>query len=137
MSKVLSTKLSVGEVDRFNTAAKQQGLSKAGLLKRLVKEYFDDRNEGSKTPTNCKVGNSSSLEKRQTPVVCKVERLPLDKQEVSQNKKLQKCQYDVHPTSRVQHCTWYVSSDSKLVRISSPAIDSRTIADLAKVPDSR
>jgi len=39
MSKVLSTKLAVDEVDRFSAAAEQQGLSKAGLLKNLLLDY--------------------------------------------------------------------------------------------------
>ena len=45
MLKVLSTKLTVDEIERFNTAAKQQGLSKAGLLKRLAQEYLDESNK--------------------------------------------------------------------------------------------
>jgi hypothetical protein len=137
MSKVLSTKLSVGEVDRFNTAAKQQGLSKAGLLKRLVKEYLHGSNEGSKTSINCEPENRCSLEKRQTPAVCKVERLPLDKQEVSQNRKQQKCQVQVHPTYRVQNCTLPVSTDMRLADIYSTAIDLQTLARLAKALDSQ
>ncbi len=41
MQKVLSTKLNVGELDRFTAKAKQQGESKAGLLRRLVLDYLD------------------------------------------------------------------------------------------------
>lgn len=104
MSKVLSTKLAVDEVNRFNTAAEQQGLSKSGLLKHLAKEYLSGSNKESKSSDSSEPGNCSSLEKRQTPWVCNGKRLPLDKQEVSKNKKLQKCQYHVHPTSRVENC---------------------------------
>ncbi len=45
MSKVLSTKLAADQMERFDTAAKQQGLSKAGLLKRLAQEYLDKNNK--------------------------------------------------------------------------------------------
>ena len=41
MSKVLSTKLAVDEIVRFNAAAEQTGESKAGLLKRLVRDYLN------------------------------------------------------------------------------------------------
>lgn len=138
MPKVLSTKLAVDEVNRFTVAAEQQGLSKSGLLRRLVKEYLRGSNEGSKTSINCEPGNRCSLEKRQTPVVCKVERLPLDKQEVSQNRKQQKRQCQVYPTTcRVQNYTWPVSTDRRLAGIYSTAIDSQTLAWLAKAPDSQ
>jgi len=46
MPKVLSTKLKVDEVDRFMAIAKQQGESKAGLLKRLVVDYLNSRGKG-------------------------------------------------------------------------------------------
>ena len=67
MSKLLSTKLAVDEVDRFSAAAEQQGLSKAGLLKNLVEEYLGGSDEENETSSNNKLGNSSSLKKRQTP----------------------------------------------------------------------
>ena len=41
MSKVLSTKLRVGDIDWFTAMAKQQGESKSGLLRRLVLGYLD------------------------------------------------------------------------------------------------
>lgn len=41
MQKVLSTKLNVDELDRFTAAAKEQGKSKAGLLRHLVHDYLD------------------------------------------------------------------------------------------------
>ncbi|MBA7598759.1 hypothetical protein ES703_05781 [subsurface metagenome] len=52
MSKVLSTKLAVDEVDRFSAAAEQQGLSKAGLLKNLVEEYLGGSNEENEAISN-------------------------------------------------------------------------------------
>ena len=45
MSKVLSTKLKVDEIDRFTAMADQQGESKSGLLRCLVLDYL---NSGSK-----------------------------------------------------------------------------------------
>ncbi len=41
MSKVLSTKLKVEDVDRFTAMAERQGKSKSGLLRRLVLGYLD------------------------------------------------------------------------------------------------
>ena len=41
MSKVLSTKLKVEEMDRFVEMAEQQGESKSGLARRLVLDYLD------------------------------------------------------------------------------------------------
>ena len=55
MAKVLSTKLKVDELDRFTTIAKQQGKSKAGLLKRLVLDYM---NSGGKVDREESVGRS-------------------------------------------------------------------------------
>ena len=52
MSKVLSTKLAVDEVDRFRAAAEQQGLSKAGLLKNLVEEYLGGSKEENEAISN-------------------------------------------------------------------------------------
>lgn len=138
MSKVLSTKLAIDEVKRFTVVAEQQGLSESGLLRHLVKEYLGRSNEESKTSTNCEPGNRCSLEKRQTPWGYNGKRLPLDKQEVSQNRELQRRQCQVHPTTcRVQNYTWPVSTDRRLTCIYSTALDSRTLARLAKAPDSK
>lgn len=41
MQKVLSTKLDVGELDRFIVVAREQGKSKSGLLRCLVRDYLD------------------------------------------------------------------------------------------------
>ncbi len=41
MSKVLSTKLQVEEIDRFTEMAEQQNESKSGLLRRLVLDCLD------------------------------------------------------------------------------------------------
>jgi len=137
MSKVLSTKLAVDEVDRFKAAAEQQGLTKAGLLKHLVKEYLGDSNEESKTSDNSKLGNNSSLDKRQLPEECNRESLPLEKQEVLQNEKLEKSLNHVHLTGRMQNVAQHVSADRTPMRISNTAINSRGKASLAKVPDSK
>jgi len=48
MSKVLSTKLRVGDIDRFTAMAKQQGESKSGLLRRLVLDYLKSYGNGDK-----------------------------------------------------------------------------------------
>lgn len=40
-NRVLSTKLKVDEIDHFEAVAKQQGLSKAGLLKHLVQDCLN------------------------------------------------------------------------------------------------
>lgn len=42
MTKVISTKLKVDELERFIAMAKQQGETKAGLLRRLVLEYLNN-----------------------------------------------------------------------------------------------
>jgi len=42
MLKVLSTKLTVDEVDRFATMAEKRGESKSGLLKRLTVDHMND-----------------------------------------------------------------------------------------------
>jgi len=137
MSKVLSTKLAVDEIDRFNAAAEQQGLTKAGLLKHLVKEYLGNSNEESKTSDNSKLGNSSSLEKRQLPEECNRESLPLEKQEVLQNEKLEKSLNRMHSTGRIQNGTQRVAPDWTLVCISCASINSQGEASLTKVPDSK
>ncbi len=48
MSKVLSTKLKVEEIDRFAEIAKRQGTSKSGLLKRLVLDCLDGGSKGGR-----------------------------------------------------------------------------------------
>jgi len=53
MKKVLSTKLEVDELDRFTVKAKQQGESKAGLLRRLA---LDCINSGGKVDREESVG---------------------------------------------------------------------------------
>jgi len=45
MAKVLSTKLTVDQVDQFATMAEQQGKTKAGLLKRVVLDYVNGGGE--------------------------------------------------------------------------------------------
>ena len=42
MTKVISTKLKVDELERFTVMAEQQGETKAGLLRRLVLEYLSN-----------------------------------------------------------------------------------------------
>jgi len=56
MSKVLSTKLKVEEMDRFAEMAKQQGESKSELVRRLVLDYLDD---GSKADRVASTGTSN------------------------------------------------------------------------------
>ncbi len=65
MSKVLSTKLTVDEIERFNTVAKQQGLSKAGLLKRLAQEYLDESNKVDRFSGVSEPNHNSSSKKGQ------------------------------------------------------------------------
>ena len=69
MQKVLSTKLKVDELDRFTAMAKQQGESKAGLLKRLVLDYM---NSGGKLDRAESIG-------RPHPAASSKKDLPLDK----------------------------------------------------------
>ncbi len=45
MAKVLSTKLTVDQVDQFASMAEQQDKTKAGLLKRIVLDYMNDGSE--------------------------------------------------------------------------------------------
>ncbi|MFC1915829.1 hypothetical protein ACFLW4_03960 [Chloroflexota bacterium] len=52
MQKVLSTKLKLDDVERFTAMAKQEGESKAGLLRRLV---LDHLNTGGKANTTTPV----------------------------------------------------------------------------------
>ncbi len=137
MSKVLSTKLAVDEVDRFNTMAEQQGLSKAGLLKHLVKEYLGGRNEESKASTNSKQGDSSSLEQKQTPEKCTVESPVSDKQEVLQTGELEKCLSHMHQPGRIINVVHHVFADKTLLCSFSTTINFQGIASLAKVSDSR
>jgi len=54
MLKVLSTKLKADELDRFTTMAKQQGKSKAGLLRSIALERI---NSGEKPDGVESVGN--------------------------------------------------------------------------------
>jgi len=56
MSKVLSTKLKVEDVDRFTEVAEQQGESRSGLLRRLVLDYLDG---GSKADRVASTGTSN------------------------------------------------------------------------------
>lgn len=137
MSKVLSTKLTVDEVDRFNSAAEQQGLSKAGLLKYLVKEYLSDSNRESKASNSCKLANNSSLEERQTPWKCTMESPVSDKQEVLQTGGLEKCLSHMHQPGRIKNVVHHVFADKTLLCSFSAAINSQGIASLAKVSDSR
>lgn len=135
MSKVLSTKLTVDEADRFNAVAKQQGLSKAGLLKYLVKEYLSCSNEESKTSNNYKLANTPSFEKRQTPEKCARESPQLEKQKVVRTRELKKCVVQMHQTCRIQHGTHHVSTDKTPICGSSTLIISQGKASLAKVSD--
>ncbi len=48
MGKVLSTKLTVEELDQFTAMAKQQGESKSGLLRCLVLDYLDGGNKADR-----------------------------------------------------------------------------------------
>jgi len=137
MSKVLSTKLAVDEVDRFSAAAEQQGLSKACFLKNLVEEYLGDSNEENETSSNNKLGNSSSLKKRQTPEEGNRGSLQLETQEVLPNEKLEKSLNRVHLTGRIQNGAQRVAPDRTPVCISCASINSQGKASLAKVPDSK
>ena len=69
MKKVLSTKLELDELDRFTVKAKQQGESKAGLLRRLALDYT---NSGGKVDREESVG-------RPQPTVAAREDPQLDK----------------------------------------------------------
>ncbi len=62
MSKVLSTKLKVDEVERFTAVAEQQGLSKASLLKRLVKGYLNGTGKPDKPSHGATSGPTTYLE---------------------------------------------------------------------------
>lgn len=53
MAKVLSTKLTLDEIDRFTAMAEQEGESKSGLVRRLVLDYL---NSGSKTDSATSAG---------------------------------------------------------------------------------
>ena len=88
MSKVLSTKLTVDEIERFNTAAKQQGLSKAGLLKRLAQEYLDESNKVDRFSGVSEPNQNSSSKKGQLPEQYDSRNLPLEKPETPQNEEL-------------------------------------------------
>ncbi len=88
MSKVLSTKLTVDEIERFNTAAKQQGISKAGLLKRLAQEYLDDSNKVDRFSGVSEPNQNSSSKKGQLPEQYDSRNLPLEKPETPQNEEL-------------------------------------------------
>jgi len=66
MFKVLSTKLNSEEIDSFNEAAKQQGLSKAGFLRNLVQNYLDSNND-EYSPKDVSLDKDSSPEKFQEP----------------------------------------------------------------------
>ena len=56
MGKVVSTKLTVEELDQFTAMAEQQGETKSGLLRRLVRNYLDG---GSKADTVASTGTSN------------------------------------------------------------------------------
>jgi len=56
MGKVVSTKLTVDELDRFTAVAEKQGETKAGLLKHLVLDYLDG---GSKAGRVASTGASN------------------------------------------------------------------------------
>ncbi len=56
MGKVLSTKLTVEELDQFTAMAEQQGETKSGLLRRLVLDYLDG---GSKADRVASTGTSN------------------------------------------------------------------------------
>ncbi len=55
MGKVVSTKLTVEELDQFTAIAEQQGESKSGLLRRLALDYLDG---GSKADRVASTGTS-------------------------------------------------------------------------------
>ena len=88
MLKVLSTKLTVDEIERFNTAAKQQGLSKAGLLKRLAQEYLDESNKVDRFSGVSEPNQNSSSKKGQLPEQYDSRNLPLEKLKTPQNEEL-------------------------------------------------
>jgi hypothetical protein len=56
MQRVLSTKLQVDQVERFEQVAEAQGESKSGLVRRLVLDYL---NGGSKADRVASTGTSS------------------------------------------------------------------------------
>ena len=49
MSRVLSTKLQVEEIDRFTALAERQGESKCGLLRHVVQDYLENSGEADRT----------------------------------------------------------------------------------------
>ena len=63
MSKVLSTKLKVDEIDQFTAIAEQQGESKAGLLRRLARDCI---NSGGKVDREESVGRPEASNKSST-----------------------------------------------------------------------
>jgi len=63
MSRVLSTKLKVDEMDRFAEMAKQQGKSKSGLLKRLVLDYLNSDSKADRAASTDTSNPASSSKK--------------------------------------------------------------------------
>jgi hypothetical protein len=137
MSKVLSTKLAVDEIDRFNSAAEQRGLSKSGLLKHLVEEYLGGSDEENKSSDNSKPGNSSSSEERQTQEKLNREFPLLKKQKVLRNGELEKCFSQMHQTGKIKNGTQHASIEKPPMCSSSTATNSQLIASLARALDSK
>jgi len=132
MSKVLSTKLTVDEIERFNTAAKQQGLSKAGLLKRLAQEYLDESNKVDRSSGVSEPNQNSSSKKGQLPEGYDSRNLPLEKPKNPQNEELGESlnQEDLH--DKTLHVVQGVYQNRPPVCTSNQVVNSPGKASLVK-----
>ena len=70
MQKVLSTKLELEEINRFEEIAQREGESKAGLLKRLALDYLDINGKTNMLIPACK-SNTSVSPKEDLAAHCK------------------------------------------------------------------
>ncbi len=137
MSKVLSTKLTVDEIERFNTAAKQQGISKAGLLKRLAQEYLNESNKVDRFSGVSEPNQNSSSKKDHRPEQYDSRNLPLEKPETPQNEELGESLTPENLHSKTLHVVQGVYQNRPPVYTSNEVVNSQGKASLAKVPDSK
>ncbi len=63
MSKVLSTKLKVEDVDRFVEISERQGELKSGLLRRLVLDYLDGGSKADRVASTATSNSDNSSNK--------------------------------------------------------------------------
>ena len=63
MGKVLSTKLTVEDLDQFTAMAEQQGETKSGLVKRLVLDYLNNYSEADRVTSTDTSSLASSSNK--------------------------------------------------------------------------